>query len=416
MRSVVYKNLSYPGYSKTMFGTVDGWGQFLNTIGAGHEFNSADLRTIPGSVLLAKLKPMLYDTDLAFTLEYSDSNVVKEVQVLAEESESYAPRQSGAYLISRAFAGVRLLRNDGGGKSAALDKAGKRNLQIILGYLKEALQEWNSLKSLQAADYAYADTNDSDDFWPAEPTVKAIIDDTVKEVEGYAGTTGLPETFFNWRDGSGNTWELLRDTMTLKRCDAVSVLEEDDPRYEYYDILKATPGPVYTSSSSEAVAFRESVQALIAFISDYCTYVRKFLKTDESGAVLNSTGIIIRFYPQNVLLTEPLRQIETVPLSENSFIQVGKPQQNMVATFVNNMALDTPDTQWREIYAKIFNIISGHGNPACKARIGRYLLEDCYLMTVPDLTQSTNSAPVFSFNLISKHWDSGKLSAINFVG
>lgn len=414
MRGVIYKNSKYPGYSKTMFGNVDGWGSFLNTIGAGHTFSSEDLRAVPGSILLAKLKPMLYDTDLAFTLEYYDSRVVSEVVSIAEEFEKTAPRQSGAYIVSRVFTGINLLQNTEGDSagSAGEKTAGKSNLAYILNQLGAALSAWNGLKELQARDKDNTPTDASKSYWPGED-VKKIVDETKKKVGSYSSAADKPKDFYSWSEDSDSpTWNWYVDSMMTYRAKAISELED----WEEYALITGTPSPVYTLDSENARGFCNSIKTLAEHIHDYCNYINDFLKEESSNARLTPAGVVVRFYPQNVLLTEPLRQIETVHLSENSFVQVGKPQQNMVATFVNNMALDTPDTQWRELYARIFNIIAGHGNPVCKARIGRYLLEDCYLMTVPDLTQSINPAPVFSFNLISEHWDSRKLSAINFVG
>ncbi len=147
----------------------------------------------------------------------------------------------------------------------------------------------------------------------------------------------------------------------------------------------------------------------------YIDNVVKLIKNEGGGNYLG-LPYIIRFYPAAVSIAEPLPGVSTVPLSEHSFLQTAVPQGNVMITFIGNIALDTPDTQWRGLYADIFKAIVKYGNPKCKVRAGRYIIDNCYLAQVPDLTNAMNPAGTFNFSLICEHWDSGKFTPVNYVG
>jgi hypothetical protein len=160
--------------------------------------------------------------------------------------------------------------------------------------------------------------------------------------------------------------------------------------------------------------YTDSVQKFPAFIEEYFDYLKTKIKqyrVSDSGV-----KIVVRFYPNAATISEPLPIVRTTSLSENSFVQTVAPAMNLSVILQGNLAIDTPDTQWRELYANIFKIILSNGNPVCKARIGRYIVPNCYINAVSDFSNNHNTTPTFNFSLVSTEWDSAKLTPVNYVG
>lgn len=425
MRSVIYENQLYPNYSKKAIiaDKVEGWRAFLTDLGVGHDLNSTDLRAIPGSELLNKLKPMLSDPDLVFTLEFSSGLVVKEIQMIADNFEREVPRQSSSYIVSTAANSTSLLPT-APTKQAATQQ--DTNLEKYSKAVHAAESNWNSLYYLKS--YALEpqdggtykwEASDIESPWPGT-TVASTCKKVEEKVQGIKYT--VPEfsdanAFSSWKDSllDNKTWEGIKSSLDQARLNALSSLNFGAPNSNLkVGLSDHTPDSVYKSSNLNAKRFTEAIKTAETFILDYLKMLMNLL--DQRAALEWAQNIVIRFYPQNATISEPIPTVNTVPLSENSFVQVASPQQNIMISLIGNMALDTPDTQWRELYAKIFKAILKHGNPPCKARIGRYLIDKCYLFQVTDLSQTTNSAPVFNVSLISEHYDTNNLQSINYVG
>lgn len=417
MRSILYKNNTSPYATKSALFTdsVSGWKDFLTDIGIGQDFNKKDLRVIPGAELLNKLKPMLYDPDLIFYLEYENEKVISELKTLGMTFDNLVPRQSSSYIISDTFSSTQILDNI---PSTAGD-AGREssNVAYIRSQLTNANAAWNSLTLLRSYDFgSNTVTDDAQELWPGT-LVEESINSVKDKLKDYKGLDSLPDPFYTWQqeDQSG-TFETKAAAVIQARdiaVDSTQIGQERDTLSLEQDALLSTYTP---AEAYENETFRAAVENTANFIAQYCTYLETFLRNSSETAYKVKPGAVVRFYPAAVHLSDPIPQVETVQLSENSFVQVAHPQNNLVVTFQNNIALDTPDTQWRELYNRIFKVIVRNGNPKCKARIGRYVLDNCYISVVPDLSITVNSAPVFTFALISEEWDSSKLQPVNYVG
>lgn len=159
----------------------------------------------------------------------------------------------------------------------------------------------------------------------------------------------------------------------------------------------------------------QSIKSVIEALDRYVTEVVKLCKKRGAGEAA-STSVVVRFYPAAAVVAEPLYGVNTVPLSEHSFLQVATPQNNIAVQFMSCAALDTPDTQWRQLYAEIFKTIMRYGNPKCSVCAGRYIVKDCHLASVPDLSNAFNTVGTFNFGLISENWDSSRNDVVNYIG
>lgn len=417
MRGIIYKNNTSPYASSAalFMTTVEGWREFLTDISAGHDYNTKDLRVIPGAEMLNKLKPMLHDPDMIFYLEYDNEKVASELKALGSTFDAQIPRQSSSYIISDKVTGTQILENIPGTGNAAVKESS--NIAFIRSQLTEVEAAWDSLNYLHSYDFSSGvETDTYKNYWPGTE-VEAHVESVKDKLKDYKGLDSLPEPFVTWEDeNASGRFETKKAKLVQVRENVVSrtsvgLEQETLPADQFYLLGVYTPDEAYNEQE-----LLDAIAEVETFIGDYCTYLETFIDTHNDTAYKVKPGVVVRLYPAAVHITEPLPPVETVPLSENSFVQVARPQGNIVATFQNNMALDTPDTQWRELYARIFKIIVKGGNPKCKARIGRYVLDNCYINVVPDLSITPNSAPVFTFNIISEEWDTSKLQAVNYVG
>lgn len=427
MRSVIYENQLYPNYSKKAIVAKDiaGWRSFLESIGAGHNLDSIDLRAIPGSELINKLKPMLYDPDLVFTLEFKNDQIAKEILDEAKRFEEAAPRQSSSYLVSRSRLGLSFLsttdkfktRRDRTNRTQAIN-AVYTQLDLTYNYWYTDLK-WlraGTLAPKKEYDYVWVESTDkSIRDWPGTK-VKAAVEHARKTADEHKDSlpkNAVPE-LDKWEDAGGNTKASLEAKLgtAYSRCTDQAIRERGNELLVDADALFSNPNYVL-EDCYKMDEFTQAVTAMANFLISYCKAVEHYLETTSDASY---TSVVVRFYPQNATISEPIPTVTTVPLSENSFVQVASPQQNIMVSFIGNMALDTPDTQWRELYARIFKIILKHGNPPCKARVGRYMIDKCYLFQVSDLSQTTNSAPVFNMTLISENYDTKVLQSVDYVG
>lgn len=430
MRSVIYENQLYPNYSKKAIVAKDvaGWRSFLESIGAGHNLDSIDLRAIPGSELINKLKPMLYDPDLVFTLEFTHGQIAKEILDEAKRFEEAAPRQSSSYLVSRSRLGLSFISTTDKFKTRQ-DKTNRTQaINAVYTQLDLTYNYWyTDLKWLRAGtlapkneyDYVWVESTDKSirELWPGTK-VKAAVEHARKTADEHKDSlpkNEVPE-LATWEDAGGNTKDILENKLrdAYIRCtdQAIRSSERLALADKTYPALFSNPEYVLEDCYSMD-EFTQAVTALANFLISYCKAVEHYLETTSDASY---TSVVVRFYPQNATISEPIPTVTTVPLSENSFVQVASPQQNIMISFIGNMTLDTPDTQWRELYARILKIILKHGNPPCKARVGRYMIDKCYLFQVSDLSQTTNSAPVFNVTLISENYDTKVLQSVDYVG
>ena len=448
MRGLTYQNVS--GYSKLalMTSTPEDWRSFLTMLGTGHDFDSRDLRTVPTQDLMAVLYPMLTDPELMFYLEYS-GNVADTIYQKAQEFERNLPRQSSSYIISSTASGNWLTIGDlppEAGSRKGYNDCVKGTKQYISSLVDAALSQWDILAG-RLKSYIVKQDGKGD-----EARVAALPTDSWRtyagSVDNIAKAANDVETVLNQSDAI--TSEILKDLVTLTYWENPDKASSGDQaswqsinayiEEKYNQVLfnDSTVGKLianlsgrarssvlshtytveeaYLSKDTVAKNYQEAVKQATDFVLAYFEWLKKQIKEYRLGPGKTRNTVVVRFYPGNAIITEPLPAVQTTSLSENSFVQTVVPAPNLSVVMQSNLAFDTPDTQWRELYANIFKIILSNGNPKCTARIGRHIIPNCYISAVSDFSNSHITTPVFAVSLISTEWDSAKLTPVNYVG
>ena len=221
------------------------------------------------------------------------------------------------------------------------------------------------------------------------------------EYEKFLQKAGLT---FLLTDGAKDDLIKSYDSDVVRRAETVKQKMPED----FYEKIRGS-----AAGNSLIQYLKDVIIALTSYIDNVLQIYKKYGSGDSAAKI---TSIVIRFYPAAAVVAEPLYGVNTVPLSEHSFLQVATPQNNIAVQFMSCAALDTPDTQWRQLYAEIFKTIMRYGNPKCSVCAGRYIVKDCHLASVPDLSNAFNTAGTFNFGLISENWDSGKNDVVNYIG
>ena len=111
--------------------------------------------------------------------------------------------------------------------------------------------------------------------------------------------------------------------------------------------------------------------------------------------------IYIRLYPQNVVMSYPQRLLQTQILSNNEILQTSSLKSNLRINLVNNIALNTVDTQWLDMYHTFFEYWLDKGNNKFQLLVGDYTLNNCYIETPPLLKNSMGPMSTFNLNIVS---------------
>lgn len=435
MRGLTYKNVS--GYSKLalMTDTPEDWKKFLTSVGTGHDFDSRDLRTVPTQDLMAVLHPMLTDPELMFYLEYS-GNVASKIYAEAIKFNDRLPRQSASYVVSSTTSSGITVGSDIPG-SMCTKKACAGGAQSVADKLQTLVDNAVSMWKweINSTLYSYkVDTSHPEagleltDSYKRYTGTEKEIKEAAQAVLDMLGKTSVftlslltdCEPLSDFKDSEGNKLDQILATIHDKYVNQLSTDSNLDtffwsnslPSTLQQTLMwhRGTPDFLYEGSNS----YTDAVKKFPAFIGEYFEYLKNQIKNHRVSG--SNAKVVVRFYPGNAIITEPLPAVQTMSLSENSFVQTVAPASNLSVVMQSNLAFDTPDTQWRELYANIFKIILSNGNPKCTARIGRHIIPNCYISAVSDFSNSHITTPVFAVSLISTEWDSAKLTPVNYVG
>ena len=430
-----------------MTSTPEDWRNFLTTLSIGHTYNSRDLRTVPTQDLMAVLHPMLTDPELMFYLEYEDTDLANTILSIAKNYDDAVPRQSSAYIVSNPSSALDVgqeYQNETKGSYADSTSA----INYILNRAQEAVDVWVRLGtngSMRSGTIDWANgTWEPSRVWADTvsdlPVFQSKVDDLKRKlakvdklylpqwpggVEHYyiGQYYNLSEAEYSLGKALANLTKVYNEYVfmggaygTVFEGQILSTLEADPDNQDLLTTLKNhqfTPDALYTIDK-ERNSYLEAVGHVKNVI---LTYLQRLEDMVNQGTVERKhLSVVVRFFPGSAFISEPLPQINTTRLSENSFVQTATPAMNISVSLQGNLAFDTPDTQWRGLYAEIFKAIVAKGNPKCTARIGRHIVPNCYLLNMPDLTNSHSTTPTFNFSLVSTEWDSAQLTPVNYVG
>ena len=133
---------------------------------------------------------------------------------------------------------------------------------------------------------------------------------------------------------------------------------------------------------------------------DIAEYIKAM--TDETKIRDNTKkAVVVRLYPASAAITHGNAQVMVHPLSHNRFLTTKIPDSNIVINLMNNIALNTLDTQWFGFYSQLFNYIVDYGNPICTVSIGLNKIKRCSLAQVPKFTDTGESVFMFPLQIIS---------------
>ena len=480
IRGLTYANVSGYNKYPPMASDTDGYRNFLTDIGVGWTYNSWDLRAIPANTLLSQLYPMMTDPEEYFYLEYKGSPKLTEALLeLGYEFDKDLPRKSSSYILSSSFLTIgqnkleeetRVRLNSTAAALVAWVSEVVRRVESRCtpkdenGYPTQGLNETTDGGLIVLKETIASALNELHDIRLSTERLTAIYQEAVQESEGFFDI-GFSDSDWNWlrtynfiseEDDlspvvdriTGMLMDHLSDaalaygeasTTRTKQTEAYRLFlqeaglamlltdEAEDDLIKSYNsdvvrraetVKQKMPEDFYEKikDSEAGNSLIQYLKNVITALTSYIDNVLKIYKKYGSGGSAKVTSVVIRFYPAAAVVAEPLYGVSTVPLSEHSFLQVATPQNNIAVQFMSCAALDTPDTQWRQLYAEIFKTIMRYGNPKCSVCAGRYIVKDCHLASVPDLSNAFNTAGTFNFGLISENWDSGKNDVVNYIG
>ena len=116
-----------------------------------------------------------------------------------------------------------------------------------------------------------------------------------------------------------------------------------------------------------------------------------------------SSKIYMRVYPQTGYILPPLRPYTTTLLSNNEILQVSSVVGvNAACALQNNLALNTVDTQWADMYTLFFNYwLEYEQNKSFRLIFGDYILPNCYFRAQPQMVQTLEPVTTFNLDIIS---------------
>jgi len=135
-----------------------------------------------------------------------------------------------------------------------------------------------------------------------------------------------------------------------------------------------------------------------------------FYKPDPSKDLGNTdrnnrddSRIYIKLYPRAVQFNPPRTASSMHPLSHARLLQVTRGRTNPSLILTDNLAFNTYDTQWLDIYTSFFDTWYSFGNPPVDIVIGDYVFKDMVLQSVPRLTNNHKDVETFSIVYTSEN-------------
>jgi hypothetical protein len=133
------------------------------------------------------------------------------------------------------------------------------------------------------------------------------------------------------------------------------------------------------------------------------------LRTLNSGKVTTvyvpdkSTTLYLRLYPQSAQIVYPSKVIDTTVFRNNKVLTTSSANSNLGINLMGNLAVNTADTQWFDIYANFFRyFIEELGNKRFTLIVGEYVLPKCFLTEAPLFVNTLSPANTFDLKIISE--------------
>ncbi len=133
--------------------------------------------------------------------------------------------------------------------------------------------------------------------------------------------------------------------------------------------------------------FKEEIESL-----------KKFATKRET---MDELKVYIRLYPTSANILLPIRQTKASILSNNEVLLTASKKNNLTVSLNRNIALNTLDTQWLDLYQTFFDYWIDSGNRKFQIIVGDYTLNNCYLQESPIFSQSMEAAGFFNLNFVS---------------
>jgi len=366
------RNIGYKDYYLPEGITMASWNTLLDTLSIGEE-RYIELRGTPTAKVLNKLFPILNNPDKGVTLEFDLTNHPELYSKVDTLIDNYADiiKQSSRYLASTISLGEdnREVLQD----SLTLPYNNPLVTQYVelVTYIKQKIlsvltiiDEYGKIGGVDRVDYVL------DRFKSIEGLLSIV--NSVNVTSGFLVSEGILTNF-----SQVDQWRKIFDSLYS------SLIQYLRSEFAYNNLNKN-----FTNKYDEVKALLED-QIFVQSI-------------DNNKKVTNFKLLIIRLYPTTGKIALGSPSPITTKLSNSRFIQTKSPKTNIRAALKNNIALNTPDTQWFDFYNRLFEDIIDYGNPECTLRFGTDKLKGCYIMEPFSFMKDNSSVLGFDINLMSR--------------
>ena len=115
-----------------------------------------------------------------------------------------------------------------------------------------------------------------------------------------------------------------------------------------------------------------------------------------------SIQFFIRLFPKAAQLAYPNSKLATGTVSDNRILSINNGYTNLECNLTGNLALNTLDAQWLDMYANIFDFMTSLNlREGFTFKFGNYSIPNCYFKKAPRMINNGLPANMFNLELIS---------------
>jgi len=125
-------------------------------------------------------------------------------------------------------------------------------------------------------------------------------------------------------------------------------------------------------------------------------------ETIDKSFNFKKVTFFIRLYPRAAQIAYPTVGLTTASVSDNRLMSVINGATNLECLLSSNLALNTLDAQWLDLYANIFEFMTTTNiKGGFTLRFGNIHLHNCYFKASPRMINTGDPLSVFDLNIIS---------------
>lgn len=157
------------------------------------------------------------------------------------------------------------------------------------------------------------------------------------------------------------------------------------------------------------------IEELLDVINEISSKITELNKTDDirdqdlslftslfKGFNYKSINFFIRLYPRAGQIAYPNMKINTGTVSDNRLLTINNGATNLECSLQGNLALNTLDAQWLDLYTNIFDFMTTMNlSRGFTLRFGNYSIPNCYFKTAPRFINNGQSLSLFNLDIVS---------------